>query len=206
MIQRVQLWVVAAAAAVLLFGTARAGATPLNLVLQPQPDINFAFGSVSYNATTDTLTVSVISGGVTNMDAFNVVNQSITGGTLTLTATIDGSGNLSGGSLTVGGTIPAFGYNSGTLLTGNLTALGFPNSTGALEFLFTATGGDAQSLYGSNGALVIGITNGFPGNWSNNFSASYSAPGDIATVPEPGTLALLGVGVVALAWRQRRQM
>ena len=202
---RTHLWSLVAAVGIALIGAVPAGATPLNLILQPEPDINWAFGSVNYSAGTDTLTVTAIAGAVNNMDAFNVVNQPISGGTLSLTANVDGGGNLLGGSFTVGGTIAAFGFNSGTLLTGNLTALGFPNgSPGALEFLFSATGGDAQALYGTNGAMVIGITNGFPGNWNSDFSASFSAPGDIAVIPEPGTFALLGLGVAGLAWQRRR--
>jgi hypothetical protein len=196
----------AVAIGIALLGAGQAGATPLNVILQPEPDISWGFGSVNYNAGTDTLTVTAIAGAVNNMDAFNVVNQPISSGTLSLTANIDGGGTLLSGSFTVGGTIGAFGYNSGTLLTGTLTALGFPNgSAGALEFLFNATGGDAQSLYGNYGAMVIGITNGFPGNWNSNFSASFSAPGDIATVvPEPGSFALLGLGIAGLAWHRRR--
>jgi hypothetical protein len=203
---RRRVWSLAAAVAVLLVGEGQAGATPLGLILTPEPDINWAFGSVNYNAGTDTLTITGVSGTVNNMDAFNVVNQPISSGTLSLTANIDGSGTLLGGSFTVGGTIAAFGFNSGTLLTGSLAALGFPNgSAGALEFLCNATGGDAQSLYGSNCAMVVGIVNGFPGNWNSNFSASFSAPGDIGTVvPEPGSLALLGLGLVGMAWGGRR--
>ena len=203
---RMQLLGLAAAVGIALIGATQAGAAPLNVILEPEPDINWGFGSVNYNAGADTLTVTAIAGAVNNMDAFNVVNQAISGGTLSLTANIDGTGALLGGSFTVGGTIAAFGFNSGTLLTGTLTAFGFPNvAPGALEFLFTATGGDAQALYGGDGAIVIGITNGYAGNWNNNFSASFSAPGDIGTVvPEPGTFALLALGVAGLAWHRRR--
>jgi hypothetical protein len=202
------LWGLAAAAAVLLLGVGQAGATPLGVLLNPEPDINWSFASVNYNAGTDTLTITGISGTVNNLDALSFVNVPIVGGTLSLTANIDGGGNLLGGSFTVGGTVPSapFNYNSGTLLTGNLTALGFPNgSAGALEFLFSTTGGDASVLYGPGGAIVVGIVNGFPGNWNANFSASFSAPGDIGTVvPEPGSFALLGLGLAGMAWRRRR--
>lgn len=193
-------------ASVVFLAGSSASATPLGVVLEPEPDIFIDFASVNYVAATDTLTIT---GFASNVDNFGVVNQAITGGTFDLTATVNDLGVLSAGSLTVGGTVATapFNWNSGTILTGNLTAIGFPDGVaGALEFLFTATGGDAQSEYGGTGAVTIGIVNGFGGDWTNDFSASFSATGDVGTlVPEPSTGLLLSMGLGIMGVKRRKR-
>ena len=188
-----------------------AHATPLNLTLQGDPfvDIFSQFQSTTYNATTDALSVSAFVGKIRT----GGTDYPVTGGMFTLSATVDSAGVLSaGGILSITGTNATLSYNSGTLLTGNLMLIGFPNGTaGVLEFTFQVTGGDAASLYGGNGAtggVIVGITNGFPGDWSSNFSASFNGVNDVGTpfgaIPEPSSLLLLAPGLAALALRRRR--
>ena len=193
-------WSLALAVLISLAGGS-ATATPLGIVLLPEPDINYDFADVSYTAGSGALTVS---GFAANMDAFSVTNESIVSGMFNLSATVNNAGVLQvGGTFSVTGTIAAFSFNSGTLLTGNLTAIGFPDgSAGALEFFFDPTGGDAASLYSNSSGITVGIVNGFPGDWDNNFSASFSAVGDIG-VPEPSTALMLGLGLGVLSWRRR---
>ena len=182
-------------------------ATPLGLDLLPagpgaDPDIFSGFGSVTYTAATDSLVVTgnpqtIFSGGV---------NYSILAGLtdLTLTATIDDFGVMSSGSLSILGTAPGLGFNSGTLLTGTLTNLGFAGAGSVLEWEFTVTGGDAAGLWGgATGGLILGGS-GFGGNWTSNFSASFTATSDTGAVPEPSTALLVGLGLAALAARSRR--
>jgi hypothetical protein len=197
---------IAVAALMVVLGVAaQTEATPLSLVLDPEPDIYVEFVSTNYHAASDDLHIE---GFPANIDAAGVEDIAISSGFLSLDAAVDGSGTLWGGSFTVTGTVGApLNYASGTLLTGDLTALGFPDGVaGALEFRFEVTGGDAALLYGgigsTSGGMVVGIVNGFPGDWTSDFSASFSGAADLG-VPEPSSVFLLALGLGILA-RTRR--
>lgn len=183
-------------AAALLFGcVGLAQAAPLDLMLNPEPDISSAFITVDYNAGADLLTASGFAQQLTTGGSGNP----IAGGTFDLAASVLGDGSLGGGTLSIGGSVPGLGFNSGTLLTGVLTAIGFDQANDPLEFLFDVTGGDAAGLYtGLSGIILSGA--GFPGNWNNNFSSGpFQAVADVGSVvPVPAAVWLFGSALLGL--------
>jgi hypothetical protein len=202
-------WVVALGV-MLCTGAGPALATPLNLVLEQFPDVLSGNMDVVYDAAGETLTMD---GFALELDDDGVGTAvGITDGTFELLAGIDSSGGLDGGSLTIGGTIPSLGFNSGTLLTGSLVAFGFPGAGGdPLEFVFDVTGGDLASLYGEGpGGIIVGDSGfggSFAADWDNlmmGIAGTGFAVSNTAPVPEPGTLALLGVALGGIGWLNRR--
>lgn len=118
---------------------------------------------------------------------------------------------MSGGTLSIGGTVASLGFNSGTLLTGDLTALGFPDAGGdPLEFLFNITGGDAASLYGATGGVIMSAT-GFGGSFAADFDNNMGMVGrgmgtaDAGAVPVPAAVWLFGSGLLGMVWVGRRR-
>ena len=186
-------------AALLMCASSLAQASPLNLVLNPAPDISSAFITVDYDSTLDILTAS---GFAQQLETGGIGSPFlITGGSFDLAASVDDLGILTGGSLAIGGTVAGLGFNSGTLLTGSLSAIGFVDAGGdPLEFLFNVTGGDAASLYGGLGGIILGST-GFTGDWTSDFDGgAFNSVADVGVgvVPVPAALWLFGSGLIAL--------
>ncbi|MGH0037745.1 MAG: PEP-CTERM sorting domain-containing protein [Myxococcota bacterium] len=183
----------------------------MGLVLEQFPDVLVGNMDVSYDAATDTLSLD---GFALELDDDGVGTAlPITSGSFDLVATIDGAGNLSAGSLTIGGTVPDIGANSGTLLIGTLDSFGFPDAGGdPIELTFSITGGDLAPLYGAGpGGIIVGDS-GFGGSFASDWdNLIASTPGtgfgvaDVAPVPEPGTLSLLGASLAGIAWLGRRR-
>lgn len=185
----------------LLVGTT-GWAAPLNLNLNAEPDIFSSFITVDYLAGSGVLTASGFANNLLTGGALNP----IAGGSFDLSASIDNTGVLSGGTLAIGGTIAGLGFNSGTLLTGNLTAFGFDALGGdPLEFLFTATSGDALGLYSGLGGIILSGT-GFGGSFNSDFaSAAFSAMADVGVVPVPAAVWLFGSALLGLIGYNRRR-
>lgn len=199
--------------ALLLLGlSGAASATPLGLALEPSPDIFVGFGSTTYSAGGQSLTLDGQPQSYflasSACDPACAVTAAL--GDFSLTASVDNSGNLVGtGSLTIDGSVGTLGYGS-PLLTGTVTAFGFDAGTPALpfEFLFTVTGGSAASDFGGAGAtggIIWGHNSTFSGSFGSDFSASFTSNGDVAPTPEPSAALLLLSGALGFAvWRARR--
>ena len=177
-------------------------AAPLDITLNSEPDIFADFLNVNYNAANDLLSVS---GSVANLTTGGVMNG-IDNGTFDLTANIDGSGGLNSGSFSIGGTIAGLDFKSSTLLTGTLTDFGFDAMGGdPLEFLFTATGGDALGLYSGLGGIILSGSN-FGGSFASDFGeANFGARADVGVVPVPAAVWLFGSALLGLIGYNRRR-
>ena len=185
-------------------------------MLEDYPDITSGFIDVTYDATANILSangfaLTLDDDGVGDLENIYAFGSDIDPGTFLITAEIDDFGTLIGGTLTVEGTVPDLGFNSGTLLTGDLTDFGYPDAGGnPLEFLFDVTGGDVAGLYaGTSGGVILGAT-GFGGSFAADFdNLMFGMPGTGAGfgdtgVPEPSTLSLLMLGLIATRLRRRR--
>lgn len=113
------------------------------------------------------------------------------------------NGALESGSYQINGAVAGYGLDDNSeLLTGTLT--NFAIDGGSLELLFDVTGGAMNSLFGGIGGMIIG-TSGFDlaGNYSDDHYTADTMSGSVS-VPEPGTLSLLALGLATLGFRNRR--
>lgn len=188
---------------VLLLAGATAQAATLGLTLAEFPDISAGLITVSYDATSDTLTADGFPGSA-KLDAGPAID--ILGGMFTLSATIDNTGAISGGTIVITGMLDGM-PGSGTLITGNLTTFGFPDAGGdPLGFLFDVTGGDLAPIYGSTGAIILAGTD-FDGDWNTDFANSGDGVADtgVAVVPLPAPFLLLLSALVGVGATSRRR-
>jgi len=156
----------------------------------------------TYNAMTNMLTGSGFADSYRGENEAHAPHNIGNNGGFTLSAEIDELGVLSSGTLAITGTVVEHGFTSGTLLVGTLTDFGF-DSNGTLDFLFTATGGDALSLYGGKGGIIITSSgfNGFTSNWNSGILGSNAYT---VIVPVPAAVWLFGSGLIGLVGVARR--
>lgn len=164
-------------------------------------------------------------------DQFDVNNQNVGGAYqyfyLQMTINRTTHAILSGSVVVDGETdgAPHFlGTNTTHLLAGTITSFGFhdpwvggPAIGNNLEFVVNVTGGVLAPVYYASqyAGIILNIQNG---SGANNFTGVFTAPFDNGgtgfsdtfpttnpNVPEPSTVALLGMGLIPLAWRLRRR-
>lgn len=203
-----------AAGAVLAIAGA-ASAAPLNLNLEASPDVTSAQIDVIYTSNTLSLVASGFSIAYEDDGLVATPAHPISGGLLTINATIDALGNATGGTLNITGSIPSLAIPAGTLLSGNLVDFGFDASAlSTFEFVWDNLSGSLSPAYLAKapqaGTILSNILN-FPGNFAGNFNnliqdipGTGSAISDTAAfVPSPAGGALLVAGM-AFASRRRR--
>ncbi len=145
-------------------------------------------------------------------------------GTVTLTAQGDGTGTFISGSYSwVGGSVDLGIALGTTLLSGTLSSVEYlpGSSTNAPLFQSTGTIDNIDSILGTtvgpaDRILIYDYQQPFPewsgGLWSASFvrNTSYTGGPDLygapALVSEPGMLALLGIGLVVMAYAGRRKL
>ena len=178
---------------------------PLDLILEPAPDIYSGFLDVSYTAANDSLSVE---GYAMTLDMVDIPD-----GWFSLSAKIDETGGLgAGGQVSITGTVSGY---SGTLISGDLIRLGYyyEQGYGRLEFKFDVTGGELESLYAGMPGGIILYEAGYPGNFDSDFDNNGGFPGfgsgygsTVPTqtpTPEPATMSLFALGIIATTLRKR---
>jgi hypothetical protein len=196
----------------------------LGLTFLPPPDITVGFMDVAYDAGTGQFSAQ---GFALEMDDGSPPSKPINTANYNyfLLATVDNAGILTpGGSFLVTGEVTSNSVTYGTvnpLLTGTVHAFGYgdlPTNYDILEIVIELTGGDLAipAFYGSPGTLIgLDMDANYGGAFSGSFAASFdnlggNGPGfgtgqtDIKPIPEPATLALLGLGVAAMLVRRSR--
>jgi len=195
-------------AAAALLGASGAQAAALNLTSR-NPDVNASGVSLAYTGSTGAFDVNSVSDSVFGyMDPAGSF-QFLTGGSYSLTATLDGSGNLTGGSVTIDGTI---GSMSGPLLQGKLTDFGYTSqaSTTKFEFLADNLSGALVDNGDFAGRMGIIMNTGGTGTSGSSFSIGSDFSQTLNTdnynvVPIPAAAWLFGSGLVALVGIMRRR-
>ena len=184
--------------AVLLLASAGSWAGPGALLgLQVEyPRINFTEGAASQGATYDGTTLAITSTPVFLTFTSGGTEEFVIGGSLTLTASIDGGGVLSGGTFSISGNVTDTDSStsySGVLLSGTVADygiidVGVSGGTDLADFRMDATAGSMLGLFGGTG----GDTNLLVALEGSNFAGTFAAPwsadrakGDIG--PPPST-------------------
>lgn len=182
------------AGAVLLSHAALAGNGALLGVQVDYPRINFTEGVASQGAAYDGSTLTVTSTPIFLTFTNGGTAEFILGGSLTITANIDGGGALSGGSFSISGSVTdtatSISY-SGVLLSGTVDDYGIVDVGGAggtdlADFDLTATSGQLKSLFdavNNDVAIVVSLEgSGFAGSFAASWAAD-RAKGDVGPQP-----------------------
>jgi hypothetical protein len=182
---------VAIAGAMLLSQAALAGNGALLGVEVDYPRISF-LDVGTQGATYSGTTLTITSTPWNLRFSIGGTDEPIVGGSLTLTAAIDGGGVFSGGTFSISGTVTDSATSttySGTLLSGTVTDygiidVGIAGGTDIADFALNATGGSMLSAVGPDVSLVTALeTSSFSGVFTSAWSAA-KAKGDVGPKPD----------------------
>lgn len=169
-----QFLLIATTCGLLMLNTTQAIAGPNGLLgVQPvNPKFNIT-SNAGQGATYDGTQIVVTSAPVFYTQSATSGAAFVSGGDLTITASVDGAGTFSGGTFSVSGTV---GTTSGVLLSGTVDDYGISNTginsgdVDFIDFALTATGGALLADFGSGGA---GATIALEGS---TFDGTFTAP------------------------------
>jgi uncharacterized protein (TIGR03382 family) len=200
--------------AVVLAVETSARADGLNLHLSAFPDVTSVQTDVRYVSSTHVLQATGYATAFENDGLGSTAPLMISGGTMTLTASVSGAGAATTGNLVIMGAIPSLSLSNQILLSGTLQSFSAVNNggTGTLEFTWTGLSGALAPNFLAKGALAGTILTNIQNftsfaadfdNLSAHTQGTGAAIGDTASVPAPAAGALLGLGGLMLGRRRR---
>jgi hypothetical protein len=163
------------------------------------PRINVVPATSSQTATYDGTTLSIASTPVFVTFTEGGTAEFVSGGSLTITASINSGGTFSGGTFSISGMVTdtdASTVYSGILLSGTVADYGIvdtggPGGTDLIDFAMDATGGSLLGVFGGSGADVNTVITLEGSSFAGSFAAPWSAArakGDIGPPPSTPTV------------------